>query len=130
MGPKRWNPVKETMKKRHSIILNFKEDNENFYMAYRYVCKEKEDMDVYKSPGHPPLEDIGYPPTKKAMIAYRKICASSHNEQGASLSSRAKGLVGAHRLFSYKLAKFIINHNIENTNDLWVKAKNGRSWEN
>ena len=101
MGPKRWNPVKETMKKRHSIILNFKEDNENFYTAYRYVCKVKEDMDIYKSPGHPPLEDIGYPPTKKAMIAYRKICASSHNEQGPSLSSRAKGSAGAHRLFSY-----------------------------
>ena len=122
-GPKRWNPVKETMKKRHGIILNFKEDNENYYTAYRYVCKEKEDMNVYKSPGHPPLEDIGSPPTKKAMIAYRKKFASSHNDQGPSLSSRAKGSAGARRLSSYKLAKFIVNHNIENTNHLWVKAK-------
>ena len=113
-GPKRWNPVKETMKKRHGIILNFKEDNQNYYTAYRYVCKEKEDMDVYKSRGHPPLED---------MIAYRKKCASSLNEQDPPSSFRAKGSAGARRLSSYKLAKFIVNHNIENTNDLWVKAK-------
>ena len=122
-GPKRWNPVKETMKKRHGIISNFKDNNENYYTAYRYVCKEKEDMDVYKSPGHPPLEDIGSPPTKKAMTAYRKKSASSHNEKGPSSSSRVKGSAGACRLSSYKLTKFIANHNIENTNDLWVKAK-------
>ena len=71
-GPKRWNPIKCTLFEKHGVVVNFSESTENYYAAYRYVCKT--DENVAHSSNHPDLKDIGSPKTKKCMKAYQEKC--------------------------------------------------------
>ena len=68
-GPKRWKSLKDNMMKKHGVVLNFSDSHDNYYTAYKYVTKK--DPEVYLSPGHPNLEEIGSPRTSKCVRAYR-----------------------------------------------------------
>ena len=58
--------------------VNFSESTENYYGAYRYVCKT--DEDVTHSSNHPDLKDIGSPKTKKSMKAYQEKCKQKRKQ--------------------------------------------------
>ena len=67
-GPKCWKSVKDNMMKNHGAVLNFSDCHDNYYTAYKYV--KKEDPEVYLSPGHLNLAEIGSPRTSKCIRAY------------------------------------------------------------
>ena len=67
LSPKHWKSVKDKMTKNHGVVLNFSDGHDNYYTAYKYVTKE--DPEVYLSPGHPNISEIGSPPTSKCVRA-------------------------------------------------------------
>ena len=69
-GPKRWNPLKNLLKERHNITISFTENHERYYSAFTYISKT--DRNVYISPNHPDLQEMGSPVTKKCMSALRE----------------------------------------------------------
>ena len=42
----------------------------DYHVAYKYVCKNKSFTDVLHSPGHPDLQEIGSPKTKRAFTQF------------------------------------------------------------
>eukprot|EP00795_Rhopilema_esculentum_P005652 gene5652-10884_t len=68
-GPKRWVGVKEHLTKTFGIVVNFSEGHDNYYTAYKYICKSDDDM--FKSQDHPHLSEVGSPRTKKCIKAFR-----------------------------------------------------------
>jgi hypothetical protein len=71
-GPKRWNPVKNSLIDNYGITVHFSSKHENYYSAFTYVCKT--DRHVFISTNHPDLQDVGSPVTKKCMSAYQQKC--------------------------------------------------------
>jgi hypothetical protein len=69
-GPKRWLSVRNSLSTRCGAVVNFSESHDNYYSAYKYICKA--DNKVHHSVGHPDLKEIGSPRTKQSAIAYIK----------------------------------------------------------
>ena len=63
-GPKRWNPVKTYLTQRYGICVHFSESSATYYAAFKYISKTNKN--VYESPNHPDLKDVGSPKTKNA----------------------------------------------------------------
>ena len=68
-GPKCWKSVKESISLKEGTVVNFSDNNENYYFAYRYICKN--DDSVHHRNHHPNLDDFASPRTKKSTQAYR-----------------------------------------------------------
>ena len=94
----------------HGAVLHFSDKSDNYYWAYKYVCKS--DKDVLLSAGHENLIDIGSPKTNKCVRTYRdkmrkRRSEDTHrNESQASTSKAAKGKV--RRLSKLDVAKFMV----------------------
>ena len=69
-GPKRWLAAKKSVQESHGAVLHFSKNHDNYYSAYRYLSKT--DKNITHSKGHPNLEQIGSPRTKKCISAYRE----------------------------------------------------------
>ena len=66
-GPKRWKCVKDNIKKTYRIVVNFSDKHDNYYSAYKYVCKS--DVNVFHSKHHPELKNVGAPRTTASTQA-------------------------------------------------------------
>ena len=66
-GPKRWKPVIDSITAEEGIVVNFSDKHDNYYSAYKYICKE--DESVYDSKHHPDLKEVASPRTKRCTQA-------------------------------------------------------------
>ena len=53
----------------HQIVVNFSENHETYYTAYKYVCKK--DCNIIHSQNHPDLQEVSSPKTKTCIKAYK-----------------------------------------------------------
>jgi hypothetical protein len=126
-GPKRWNAAKNYVRQKHGITLHFSDQSYGYHVAYKYVCKNKPLTDVLHSPGHPNLQDIGSPKTKRAFTQFsnnakkRKIASSTTNaevnENVAESTSKPK------KLSNTDVSEFIVANGIRSDNELMAVAK-------
>ena len=59
MGVKKWLSVKNNITRKHNIVGNLSDTHSHYIYTYRYFCKS--DREVFQSPGHPDLSDVGSP---------------------------------------------------------------------
>ena len=125
-APKRWNAVKTYVSKKHGIALHFSEQPYGYHVAYKYVCKNKPFTDVLHSPGHPNLQEIGSPKTKRAFTKFsdnakrRRMSVQANNENQPSASNTKK-------LSNVDVSEFIVANNIRSDRELMVVAKTRHS---
>ena len=128
-GPKRWKCVKDNIKKTYGIVVNFSDKHDNYYSAYKYVCKS--DVNVFHSKHHPELKNVGAPRTTASTQAYRLsrkrsesasstsvINTDSAAKQGPSRQSGSK----IKRLSNLDVSEFIISNNISSEIELLAAA--------
>jgi len=122
-GPKRWNRVRQNLATRYGINVNFSESAENYYNAYRYVTKT--DTNVYESPNHPDLRQIGSPKTKYCMKAYQQKHKNArqlkHKQQNEPEQTTVKP-PKVRRLSNLDVSEFLVKHNITTDTELYAKA--------
>lgn len=136
-GPKRWLSVKNEMEDTAGIVVNFSDRHDNYYSAYKYVCKS--DLSVLHSKDHPNLKEIGSPRTKNSTKAYRAACAARKRRSAANeaanvnqpdgASSSASGAESSSsnskkpkRLSNLDVSDFILEHKITNDTQLFAAA--------
>ena len=66
-NPRRRPTMKNFMLEKYGIALLFSSQHAAYNTAYKYVCKNKSPTEILHSHGHPNLEAIGSPRTKKCM---------------------------------------------------------------
>ena len=66
-SPKRWKSVKESISLKEEIVVNFSDNHDNYYSAYRYICKDDDSVHQNK---HQPNLDVTSPRMKKSAHAY------------------------------------------------------------
>ena len=106
-GTRRWNPIKDSIRRQHGIVLNFSSQTLGYVAAYRYVAKSKQDNEVLRSPNHPDLSVIGSPRTKKAFHRNSTGRKRSGEPLKAQQSSNAK------RLRNSEVSEFLVKHEIK-----------------
>ena len=70
--------MKESISLKEGIVVNFSDNHDNYYSAYRYICKD--DDSVHHSKHHPNLDSVASPWTKKSTQAYRQARKSYAQE--------------------------------------------------
>ena len=123
-GPRRWKPIKTAIMKSHGAVLHFSEKHDNYYSAFKYVCKD--DEDVCLSPGHPNLKEIGSPKTKKCIKAFREKAKKRKSDSAggeSSSSSHTEKTEKIRRLSNLDVAEFVVKNNITKSNQLFAAAK-------
>lgn len=119
-GAKRWKKVKDDINQSHNIVLNFSDKHDNYYSAYKYVCKS--DNNVCHSKHHPNLKNIASPVTKKptqALRAERKRKSLEKSIEPPQKSTCSK----PNRITNAYVGKFIISNNIKRVLELMSIAK-------
>ncbi len=117
-GPKRWLSVKNSLIKKHHIVVHFSESHDNYYSAFKYISKL--DTEVFRSDGHPDLTEIGPPRTKNSTKAYRqKRKSAGVNEKPGS--SNAKRV--ARRLSNFDVSQFLVENSLKTATELFAKAQ-------
>ena len=121
-GPKRWKSLKDNMMKKHGVVLNFSDSHDNYYTAYKYVTKK--DPEVYLSPGHPNLEEIGSPRTSKCVRAYRSASRkrSSSTPMGKN-NEKAKKPINIKRISNLEVSDFIAANQVKDYTELLAFAE-------
>ena len=131
-GTRRWKSVKDRVFESHGAVLHFSESHDNYYTAYKYVCKS--DKNVFTSEGHPNLNEIGSPRTKHCIKSYRnkrkqeqndkQNCSDNKNEQNSENknehNSANKNKVK--RLSNLDVSEFMVANNIQNPKELFAVA--------
>ena len=118
-GVKKWLSVKNNITRKHNIVVNFSDTHSHYIYAYRYVCKS--DREVFHSPGHPDLSDVGSPRTKAGTKALqqgsrkRKIGFNQCGDESCSSKSR--------RLTNLEVSDYIVANNITTLTQLFAKAE-------
>ncbi|CAB4021339.1 Hypothetical predicted protein [Paramuricea clavata] len=129
-APRRWKAVKNYVSKKHGIALHFFDQSCGYHVAYKYVCKNKPFTNVLHSPGHPNLQEIGSPKTKRAFTQFsdnakkRRISAPTNNEkikENLPSSSKPK------KLSNIDVSEFIVANDIRSDSELMVVAKTRHS---
>ena len=69
-GPICWKLVKESISSKEGMVINFSDNRDNYYSAYRYICKD--DDSVCHGKHHPNLDDVSSPRTKTSTQTYRQ----------------------------------------------------------
>jgi hypothetical protein len=92
------------------------------YTAYKYVTKK--DPEVYLSPGHPNLEEIGSPRTSKCVRAYRSASRkrSSSTPMGKN-NEKAKKTINIKRTSNLEVSDFIIANQVKDYTELLAFAE-------
>ena len=118
-GPKKWLECKRALQRKHGIVVNFS-DHDGYYSAYKYICKY--DDNVYHSPNHPNLDEIGSPQTKNCQKAYRekrsKRQVPTNVVHGQQDSSSRK----IRKLSNIEVSEFIVKNDIKNETALLAIA--------
>ena len=74
----RWLQVREYLDEKFEIQVNFSDNHNTYFSAYRYVTKE--DREVLHSPGHPDLSDVA-PRTDSAINSRKRKAKGSGKGQ-------------------------------------------------
>lgn len=125
-GPKRWISIKTKFNDRHGAQLNFSEGHDNYYTAYKYICKE--DEDVYHSDSHPNLKEAKSPKTNKCVKSYRSsrkakrsaTHATDSGEPGPSKPGPSKR--SKDKISNLEFAKFVVDNDIKEIDQLFAVA--------
>ena len=125
-GVKKWLRVKNSIKEKHNIVVNFSDEHNHYISAYRYVCKS--DADVVHSNGHPDLSEVGSPRTKKSTEAYRRkrksINSTSTEEAGPSNEPQPKKASKTpKRLSNIEVSDFIRKNGIKTYEEIFAVAE-------
>ena len=80
----RWLQVRNYLDEKFGIQVNFSDNHNTYYTAYRYVTKE--DHEALHSPGHPDLSDVV--PQTEAAITSRKRKAKNKSKGPAKKPSQ------------------------------------------
>ena len=129
-APKRWKAVKNYVGKKHGIALHFSDQPYGYHVAYKYVCKNKSLTDVLHSPGHPNLQEIGSPKTKRAFTQFsnnakkRRMSAPTTNIE---VHENQPSVSKTKRLLNIDVSEFIVANNIRSESELMVVAKTRHS---
>ena len=102
------------MSKKYGIAQHFSSQHAEYNTAYKYVCQNNSPAEVLHSNGHPNLEAIGSPRTKKCIrkrVSDYKACQASTpgNSSGPSSSEMPSKIK---RLCNTDVAEFIVKYNI------------------
>eukprot|EP00795_Rhopilema_esculentum_P010104 gene10104-18760_t len=116
-GPKRWVGVKEHFTKTFGIVVNFSEGHDNYYTAYKYICKS--DDDIFKSQDHRDLSEVGSPRTKKCIKAFR---ASKLEERKRKSNDSANPDRKFRGLSNLDVSDFLKEKNIASSTELFAVA--------
>ena len=134
-GPKRWNPVKNLLKERQNVTVNFSENHEHYYSAY--TCITKTDRNVYKSPNHTDLQEIDSPVTKKCISAQReknrkrKLAqlnnsivqnVNNNNKNNEQQQNNQTKNQKVKRLTTLDVSEFLVANNIRSEDELFARA--------
>ena len=79
---------KESISLKEGIVVNFSNNHDNYYSAYRYICKD--DDSVHHSKHHPNLDDVASPRTKKSTQAYQQARKSYAQENPTDAPQKKK----------------------------------------
>jgi hypothetical protein len=124
-GPKKWLQSKRALQRKYGIVVNFS-DHDGYYTAYRYISKF--DENVYHSPNHPNLDEIGSPKTKNCQRAYRQRRANNQTATSTTTAQGDRDRLGSppekkfKRLCNIDVSEFIQKHNIKNQTTLLALA--------
>jgi len=119
-GAKRWLSVKNHLHQKHDVVVHFSDSHDNYYSAFKYISKS--DKDVYQSLGHPNLQEIGSPKTKKCVSVYR---TNKKNEQTLTQQNAEQNLpktIKPKRLSNLDVSEFMVTQNIKNQTELFAIA--------
>ena len=121
--PKRWKSVKESISSKEGIVVNFSDNHDNYYSAYR--CKD--DDSVHHSKHHPNLDDVASLQTKKSTQAYRQASKSYAQENPTDAPQNKKQKTTCRkRLTQFEVSEFLLKNNIRrDTASLLSKQKKG-----
>ena len=120
-GPKRWKSVKESISSKEGIVVNFSDNHDNYYSAYRYICKD--DDSVHHSKHHPNLDDVASPRTKKSTQAYRQARKSYAQENPTHAAQKKKQKATCRkRLTQFEVSEFLLKNNIRRDTELFYEA--------
>ena len=115
-GTKKWLSVKENISKKHNIVVNFSDSHDFYISAYRYLCKQ--DENVAHSKNHPDLKEASSPITKKS-IAGNKAATRKRYSQSSSSTVQSK----RKRLSYSDVATFVRNNAITSYMELLACAE-------
>ena len=122
-GPKRWIGAKNYLQDNFSIVVNFSDNHDSYYSAYKYISKE--DTDVQHSAEHPNLKEAASPKTKQCLSTLskrRKRAAAASSEEDPPNGSSSKS-TKKDKISPYSLSKFVVEHNIRSRKQLFAVAK-------
>ena len=127
-GPKRWDPVRKALLNNYGLKVNFSDKHDSYYSAYRYVSKK--DPNVFHSPNHPDLQEVGSPKTKKCIAAFRKKCSDKRKAKSSASADNAQTQTCCdqaskkpRRLSNLDVSEFLVKNNIKTEEELMSKAK-------
>ena len=116
-GAKRWIEAKRSFEEKHLIIVNFS-DHEGYYSAYCYISKY--DETVFHSRGHPNLDEVGSPRTKRCQQSYRKRRSAGQSEEKTGHAKKIQ------RLSNLEVFDFIVKEEIKTETELLAVANEQR----
>ena len=116
-GAKRWIEAKRSFEEKHGIIVNFS-DHEGYYSAYCYISKY--DETVFHSRGHPNLDEVGSPRTKRCQQSYRKRRSAGQSEEKTGHAKKIQ------RLSNLEVFDFIVKEEIKTETELLAVANEQR----
>ena len=88
--PKRWKSVKEGITLSEGIVVDFSDQHDNYYSAYRYIFKE--DTSVHHSKHHPNLQNISSSRKKMSTKAYTDSLNAKSSDTSATSKAPPKKL--------------------------------------
>ena len=122
-GSRRWNSVFNHMYENHNVAVNFSSQHCGYNAGYKYVCKNKPIETVLHSPGHPNLQEIGSPATKKAMRAFSRKRQSAKQESTTPDQPHMSKSKKRKRLSNGQVSSFLVENNIHRIKELQAAAK-------
>ena len=123
-APRRCKAVKNYVSKKPGIALHFSDQSCGYHVTYKYVCKNMPFTHILHTPGHPNLQEIGSPKTKRAFTQFsdnakkRRISAPTNNEkikENLPSSSKPK------KLSNIDVSEFIVANYIRSDSELMLQ---------
>ena len=122
-GPKKWLECKRALQRKYGVVINFS-DHDGYYTAYRYISKS--DENVYHSPNHPNLNEIGSPKTNNCLQrTYRQRQvnrqAATHTTTSTS-NEKLDSNPPTKKMSNIDVSEFIHKHDIRDQTSLLAVA--------
>jgi len=125
-GCKKWVSVRNRIALTHGIQINFSDSHDFYLSAYRYVCKQ--DQQVTHSTNHPEgLLSANSPKTKKSIAGFRASCAAKKNSNSESTEASAPKKPCKGGLKNFEVSEFIRERGIKSYLELLAVTEERRT---